>query len=187
LILAHSRPSEGLILSVLTIASGIFLVARMGCGEFLNILRRCGLPLFVGATLTVLLTGLLRGVGISPHYAAPGAALFVFVIIEGLRRLRTWRHATGTGLAFTCWLCLLCVLTVPIVWNRALTKNSVGWFRDRKRVQAELQVLPGKHLVLMRYAPNHNPNREWVFNGADLDHEKILWVGGWMRRKISNC
>jgi hypothetical protein len=27
----------------------------------------------------------------------------------------------------------------------------------------------------MRYSPEHNSTREWVFNGADLENTKVLW------------
>lgn len=122
-----------------------------------------------------LFLGLMIGPGIFPHYAAPGVALYVFVVVEGLRQMCLWRAEQGSGKAFVCWLCLLCVLTVPVVWSRLLSKNAEGWFRDRERVLAELEKLPGKQLVFMRYSADHNPNREWVFNGADLQNTKVLW------------
>ncbi|MEP6667604.1 MAG: hypothetical protein ABJF10_00540 [Chthoniobacter sp.] len=122
-----------------------------------------------------LFLGLLIGPGIFPHYAGPGVALYIFVVVEGLRQLCLWRQEHGTGKAFVRWLCLLCVLTVPVVWSRLLSKNAEGWFRDRARVLAKLEGLPGKQLVFMRYSAGHNPNREWVFNGADLQQTKVLW------------
>ncbi|HSI15556.1 MAG TPA: hypothetical protein VK961_26155 [Chthoniobacter sp.] len=125
--------------------------------------------------LGALFLGLLIGPGIFPHYAAPGAALFVFVVIEGFRELRLWRIDRQVGVAFVRWLCLVCVLTVPVVWSRLLSKNAEGWYRDRARVAAQLEEAPGKHLVFMRYSEAHNPTREWVFNGADLQNTKVLW------------
>lgn len=126
--------------------------------------------------LGALFLGLLIGPGIFPHYAAPGAALFVFVVIEGFRELRSWRADRQVGVAFVRWLCLACILTAPVVWSRLLSKNAEGWFRDRERVLTQLEKTPGKHLVFMRYSLAHNPTREWVFNEADLNHTKILWA-----------
>lgn len=290
LILANSRPYEGLVLSTSTIAAGIFVIIRAsGAGGLREVVRQCGIPLFAFSLLTIFSLGfynyrvtgsplhmpysehvrqylvepifvgekfrpepvyrhreirefyvkeevdltlarhgflyrsfkkfqaqgqnwlwmglwlppllalpwrwrhdlwlhvaavclggqvaaLLAGQGLFPQYAAPGVALFVLLMVEGLRQLRLWRRSHGTGLAFTRWLCVLCLLTVPVVWGRTLAKNAEGWFRDRERVLAQLGAMPGKHLVLMRYALDHNPNREWVFNAADLDRAKILWA-----------
>jgi hypothetical protein len=126
--------------------------------------------------LGALFLGLLIGPGIFPHYAAPGAALFIFVVIEGLRELRSWGADRQVGVAFVRWLCLVCVLTAPVVWSRLLNKNAEGWYRERARVAAQLEEAPGKHLVFMRYSVAHNPTREWVFNGADLQNTKVLWA-----------
>lgn len=119
---------------------------------------------------------LLTSQGVFAHYAAPGAALFFFAIVTGVRQLRLWQRSRGTGRAFVRGLALLCLVTVPVVWARLIDKSAEGWFRDRERIVAQLESTPGKHLVIVRYAPGHNPNREWVYNGADLESSKVLWA-----------
>lgn len=47
---------------------------------------------------------------------------------------------------------------------------------DRARVANELDGLPGKHLVLVRYTATHQPGDEWVYNEADPDHAKTVWA-----------
>jgi len=31
-------------------------------------------------------------------------------------------------------------------------------------------------LVIVRYTLNQNPHMEWVYNGADLEHAKVIWA-----------
>jgi hypothetical protein len=46
----------------------------------------------------------------------------------------------------------------------------------RRPVEQQLAALPGAHLVLVRYAKNHNSGEEYVYNGADIDHAKTVWA-----------
>ena len=119
---------------------------------------------------------LLTSQGVFAHYAAPGAGLLFFAIVTGLRQLRLWRRSRGVGRSFVRWLALACVVSVPFVWNRLIEKNAEGWFRDRERIIAQLEATPGSHLVIVRYAAAHNPNREWVYNSADPERSKVLWA-----------
>jgi len=46
----------------------------------------------------------------------------------------------------------------------------------RSTVEAALEKIPGKLLVLVRYSPQHIFQDEWVYNRADIDGSRIVWA-----------
>jgi hypothetical protein len=36
--------------------------------------------------------------------------------------------------------------------------------------------MAGRHLVIVRYGPNHNRSDEWVYNEPDIDRAKVVWA-----------
>jgi hypothetical protein len=34
----------------------------------------------------------------------------------------------------------------------------------------------GRHLIIVRYGPEHDPYQEWVYNEADIDSSKVVWA-----------
>jgi hypothetical protein len=46
----------------------------------------------------------------------------------------------------------------------------------RAAIVKELDALPGQDVVLVKYAADFDPDREWVYNGADIDGQKIVWA-----------
>jgi hypothetical protein len=46
----------------------------------------------------------------------------------------------------------------------------------RTSVEKQFAAMPGDHLLIVRYTPQHNVSREFVYNSADIDHSKIVWA-----------
>jgi hypothetical protein len=68
------------------------------------------------------------------------------------------------------------LFTFASLLSRALAEPRDGWGFERARVVERLEALPGRHLVLVRYGPHHDPLAEWVYNGADLAGSKLLFA-----------
>jgi hypothetical protein len=118
-----------------------------------------------------------------PHYAAPTTAVIMALILQSMRHLRAWRFdSKPAGRFFVSAIVLTCVLMVPaqarlVASGRRTPGNHGVEARERAAVLKELQSLPGRQLVLVRYTATHDPlNLEWVYNRADIDQSKVVWA-----------
>jgi hypothetical protein len=120
-------------------------------------------------------TGLLSSTWFLSHYAAPGAPLLALLLTQCTRELHSVRVAgvrvgrlalPALGLAVGAGLFSLSHLLTP----------QGGWSAQRARVLTELEHRGGKHLVMVEYSATHPYAQEWVYNGADLDSEPVLWA-----------
>jgi len=151
--------------------------------------RRIRFLVIVGA---VTIAGLALEVYFNVHYAAPLAALNFALVIQAMRHLRVWKwqgKVAGLFLARAVPLTLVAVLSIRLLalgvhnplgttgpWVFRLPPGERGL--ERARVQAELEGTPGRHLVIVRYAPSYDPLNEveWVYNAADIDGAKVVWA-----------
>jgi len=131
--------------------------------------------------------GLAAQVWHNIHYAAPATGLAILIVVMGLRRLRIWAwQGKPFGLYLVRVIPLACaaMLTIQIVAGPHAARGAIpGSWRwpppaglDRAHVLEELQNMPGKHLVLVRYASFHDVGDEWVYNGADIDGSKVVFA-----------
>jgi len=116
----------------------------------------------------------------APHYAAPVTCVVYALLAQGVRHLRLMKwniRSVGVALSRALLLILLC----ETACNVARGACDPMWWTctgdpSRVYVQKQLEEIPGKHLVMVRYSDNHNIHDEWVYNSADIDGSRVVWA-----------
>ena len=112
------------------------------------------------------------------HYAAPFTCAIYLLIVQAMRHLRTMRKPYGLALSRA----VVALLVLDVAANVRLHRcDPLPWTCEgdvsRVAVIDRLNQQPGKHLIMVRYQEEeHNIHDEWVYNGADIDHAKIIWA-----------
>lgn len=112
-----------------------------------------------------------------PHYLSPIVAWLTLAAVLGLRHLPNgWNKAART----LAWG--LIGMQVLLLWGTTMharrNAENDDWAHRRLSIAQQLAALPGKHLVLVHYADQHNVHEEWVYNLADLEESRVLWARG---------
>lgn len=111
------------------------------------------------------------------HYGAPAFGLAVIIICRGIRKLSCWRLGQWHAGRALVWGVLGAVVLGTAVERITLVSNEdTGLMSSRAKLVADLLAMPGKHLVVVRYTPDHRPSEEWVYNGADIDGSPIVFA-----------
>ena len=112
-----------------------------------------------------------------PHYLAPVLGAMMAVHLQFLRFVRTRRwHGRAVGrYVFAGLMAFLAVLFGVRIVQRVQVRGE-PWALARAQFQSRLESTPGRHLILVKYAPNHEVKDEWVFNGPDIPREKVIWA-----------
>jgi hypothetical protein len=141
--------------------------------------RKMRFPLIASA---IFLLGLAVETWAMPHYAAPATCLFYLVLVQCMRHLRLWRRRgqrTGVALVRAIPMIACAMILLRVAAAATHTRIEPPWPRgnlDRAAVASDLECTPGRHLVIVTYAPLHDLNWEWVYNAADIDDAKIVWA-----------
>jgi len=128
--------------------------------------------------LIVLIAFLLAFAFGFPHYTAPITCLIFTVLMQGMRHLRYCRF-DGRPLGQV----LVPLLSIALIFSPIIYfKYHDEWYRKpdflahKAELISQLTQLPGQHLVLIEYGPQHDPSHEWVRNGAEIDGSRVVWA-----------
>ena len=121
------------------------------------------------------------GTFINPHYGAPVGGFTLIVWVMAWRYTRAFRLREGRnrriGLAVSRAFILLYLLSAASCVAFFAGDKWTWMIQDRRPIQAILERLPGKHLVLVYYgATNVKTSAEWVYNSADIASQRIVWA-----------
>jgi len=139
-------------------------------------------------------TGAIFGIGLSlnawlfPHYLAPFACALYAILLQAMRHLRVWRPGCRPlGLALVRVIPVVCLILAGLrlyaePLNLSIPRWPAMWYGmeppglPRAHVLAELERRPGLQLAIVRYAPDHAPFDDWVYNAADIDKSRVVWA-----------
>jgi hypothetical protein len=149
------------------------------------VLRSRKMRLLLGAGLFVTL-GTALFPFYFPHYSAPVAGILIILMVQGLRYLAAWsRHWRGGGLMIpgaavavagigACLLVLAVALHGSDFGRRTATIPAQAVMRQR--IEERFAAAGGKHLVIVRYGPNHVLHFPMVYNRARIDESPVVWA-----------
>lgn len=114
-----------------------------------------------------------------PHYAAPIAPLLFLILTECVIVTSSWRlgdFPVGRILAGLVVLFHLALLGLTVAHRPTYIEKNEPWALARQRLLQRFGSDSHKHLMIVRYAADHRPDYEWVYNKADLDNTPVVWA-----------
>ena len=141
--------------------------------------RRMTLALVAGGVFCL---GWLLETWTFPHYVAPATGLVYLILIQCMRRLRFFRrdrHHVGQVLVRSVPIVCVSMIAFRLVGIAAHAPVEPRWPTgniDRVDVVDRLSKISGDHLVIVRYGPDHNVDRDWIYNAPDIDRARIVWA-----------
>jgi hypothetical protein len=141
--------------------------------------RKMRLPLLVCAAM---LAAFSVQTWTLPHYFAPAAGALYLLLVQGMRHLWQWSPAhrpVGRALVRMIPMLACAMILLRVTGVLTYTRIEPAWPRgnlERAVLLRQLQQLPGAQLVIVKYGSNHDVDREWVYNDADIDAAKVVWA-----------
>ena len=116
-----------------------------------------------------------------PHYFSPATSVLYLLLVQGMRLLWQWSPANrplGRALVRAIPVIACAMILLRVTAALAHTQIEPAWPRgnvERAMLLKQLLQLPGRQLVIVSYGAQHNVDREWVYNEANIDGAKVVW------------
>jgi hypothetical protein len=113
-----------------------------------------------------------------PHYFSPAAGALYILLTQGLRHMYA-RRGIARHIARALPILAGAMIVIRVMAAATHTQIEPAWPRgnlERAAILHQLREMPGEQLVLVRYRPDHDVNREWVWNRASIDSAKVIWA-----------
>jgi hypothetical protein len=116
------------------------------------------------------------------HYFSPAVCVLYLLLVQGMRYLWHWPRTHGTlghSVVRSIPVVACAMILLRVAAAGAHVPIEPAWPRGnlaRAMILHELKQRPESQLVIVRYRPNHDFNREWVYNDADIDAAKVVWA-----------
>jgi hypothetical protein len=124
-----------------------------------------------------------------PHYIGSAASSFLVLEVQCIRHLRIeGRRRSPRGVAWSRAVIAVCVTMLPVRAFVDSTRNpktpgshtfsalGSGEGAIREDMVRRLDAIPGRHVVFVQYDRLQYATTEWVYNDADIDRARIVWV-----------
>lgn len=158
------------------LAGSVFALPVVGAAKILCIwVLRNRWARFAIFTYAFFVLGTMLEVYRNLHYFAPIVPLNYFFFLQAMRFWQ-WRNRR-VGKLVLCVVPLLAIAVLTINIHQTMTKrDELAPHLQRAKLLDHLKQQAGKHLILVKYGPEHFSEREWVYNDADIDGAKVVWA-----------
>ena len=160
----------------LLLAGNVFAIAILGSARsIVSYLWNDHWGRFAIFTYAFFVLGIMLETYNNLHYFAPIVPLNYYFIMQAVRLWR--RHNPRIGKCIIYGLPLLAIAALSVHVSQTLRhRDELTPQLQRARFLARLKQQDGRHLILVKYGPNHSYDREWVYNEADIDGSKVVWA-----------
>jgi hypothetical protein len=115
---------------------------------------------------------------LNSNYITVAVPLYLIVLTECLRRASRFVIPRTHLLVGPLLITVLAIGTLAWALEdlQPFDLNDSNYGYVRARMISDLERSGGRHLIFVRYSPEHPRAEEWIYNDADIPNAKIIWA-----------